>query len=101
MATSNAKVSLGINLVRTKMQFRIKRTISTKIFKNRAGVKSAGGKVTITGAGRCKANLTKVKMSSKAGACYITVKQAAKGNYPAVNYRFTVQVVKKLIKKKK
>lgn len=101
MATANAKVSLGINLVRTKMQFRIKRTISTKIFKNRAGVKKAGGKVTISGAGRCKASLTKVKMSAKAGPCYVTVKQAAKGKYPAVNYRFTVQVVKKLIKKKK
>ena len=101
MATANAKMSLGINLVRTKMQFRIKRTISTKIFKNRAGVKKAGGKVTITGSGRCKATLTKVKMSAKAGPCYVTVKQAAKGKYPAVNYRFTVQVVKKLIKKKK
>ena len=101
MATANAKVSLGINLVRTKMQFRIKRTISTNIFKNRAGVKKAGGKVTVTGSGRCKATLTKVKMSAKAGPCYVTVKQAAKGKYPAVNYRFTVQVVKKLIKKKK
>ena len=100
MATANAKVSLGIKLVRTRMQFRIKRTIATTIFKNRAGVKKAGGKVTITGAGRCKATSSKVTMSSKAGACYITVKQAAKGTYPAVFYRFTVQVVKKLIKKK-
>lgn len=100
MATANAKVSLGIKLVRTKMQFRIKRVIATNIFKNRAGVKKAGGKVTITGAGRCKASLTKVTMSTKPGRCFITVKQAAKGAYPAVFYRFTVQVVTKLTKKK-
>jgi len=101
MATANAKVSLGIKLVRTKMQFRIKRTIATTIFKNRAGVKKAGGKVTITGVGRCKATSTKVTMSAKAGRCFITVKQAAKGKYPAIYYRFTVQIVTKLIKPKK
>jgi hypothetical protein len=101
MATANAKVSLGIKLVRTKMQFRIKRVIATNIFKNRAGVKKAGGKITITGAGRCKASLTKVTMSAKPGRCFITVKQAAKGKYPAIFYRFTVQVVTKLIKPKK
>jgi hypothetical protein len=101
MATANAKVSLGIKLVRTKMQFRIKRVIATTIFKNRAGVKKAGGKITITGAGRCKATTAKVTMSAKPGRCFITVKQAAKGKYPAVFYRFTVQVVTKLIKPKK
>ena len=101
MATANEKVSLGIKLVRTKMQFPIKRVIATTIFKNRAGVKKASGKITITGAGRCKATSTKVTMSAKAGRCFITVKQAAKGKYPAVFYRFTVQVVTKLIKPKK
>ena len=65
MATANEKVSLGIKLVRTKMQFPIKRVIATTIFKNRAGVKKASGKITITGAGRC----------------FITVKQAAKGKF--------------------
>jgi hypothetical protein len=101
MATANAKVSLGIKLVRTRMQFRIKRTIATNIFKNRAGVKKAGGKLTISGSGKCKANLAKVTMSAKPGACYITVKQVAKGKYPAVFYRFTVAVVKKVIKPKR
>ena len=101
MATSHAKVSLGIKLVRTRMQFRIKRSISTNIFKNRAGVKKAGGKVSISGTGKCKANLTKVTMAAKPGACYITVKQAAKGKYPAVFYRFTVSVLKKIVKARK
>lgn len=101
MATANAKVSLGIKLVRTRMQFRIKRVIATTIFKNRAGVKKAGGKITITGVGQCKASLTKVTMSRNPGRCFITVKQVAKGKYPAIYYRFTVQVVKKLIKPKK
>jgi hypothetical protein len=40
-------------------------------------------------------------MSAKPGRCFITVKQAAKGKYPVVFYRFTVQVVTKLIKPKK
>lgn len=101
MATANAKVSLGIKLVRTRMQFRIKRTIGTAIFKNRAGVRKDGGKVSITGSGRCKANLSQVKMAAKPGGCYITVKQAAKGKNPAVFTRFTVSVVKKLKKVKK
>jgi hypothetical protein len=101
MATADAKVSLGIKLVRTRMQFRIKRTIATNIFLNRAGVKKNAGKVTVTSSGRCRASLTKVRMSAKPGACYITVKQTAKGNNPAVFTRYTVQVVKKLIKPKK
>jgi len=100
MATSNAKVSLGITLVRTKMQFRIKRVIGTTLFKNRAGVKKAGGTVKVTGSGACKATNTKVTMGSKAGACFITVSQAAKGAYKALTYRFTVSVVTKLIKAK-
>jgi hypothetical protein len=100
MATKNAKVSLGIKLVRTRMVFRIKRTIGTTIFKNRAGVaKRGGGKVTVSGAGRCKATATKVTMASKPGACYVTVRQAAKGRNKAIFYRFTVSVVKKLPKK--
>ncbi len=101
MATADAKVSLGIKLVRTRMQFRIKRTIATNIFLNRAGVKKNAGKVTVTSSGRCRASLTRVRMSAKPGACYITVKQTAKGNNPAVFTRYTVQVVKKLIKPKK
>ena len=101
MATKSAKVSLGIKLVRTRMQFRIKRTIGTTIFRNRARiVKKGGGKVTISSSGRCRATATRVKMSSKPGACYITVRQAAKGKNKAVNVRFTVQVVKKAIKPK-
>lgn len=100
MATKSAKVSLGINLVRTRMEFRIKRVIGTTIFKNRAKVvKKGGGRVTVTGAGRCKANSTRVVMSAKPGACYITVKQAAKGANKPVYYRFTVSVVKKAPKK--
>jgi hypothetical protein len=82
------------------MEFRIKRVIGTTIFKNRAKVvKKGGGRVTITGAGRCKANSTRVVMSAKPGACYITVKQAAKGANKPVYYRFTVSVVKKASKK--
>lgn len=101
MATKNAKVSLGIKLVRTRMQFRIKRTIGTTIFRNRARiVKNCGGKVTIRSSGRCRATATQVKMSSKPGACFITVRQAAKGKNKAINVRFTVQVVKKVIKPK-
>ena len=101
MATANAKVSLGIKLVRTRMQFRVRRVIDTTIFKNRAKVKKAGGKVTITGVGQCTATNAKITMSRNPGRCFITVKQAAKGKYPAVYYRFTVLVVKKLIKPKK
>jgi hypothetical protein len=100
MATKSAKVSLGIKLVRTRMQFRIKRVMGTTIFKNRAKVvKRGGGVVTITGAGRCKANSTRVVMSAKPGPCYITVKQTAKGANKALYYRFTVAVLKKLPKK--
>lgn len=100
MATANAKVSLGIKLVRTRMQFRIKRSIGTTIFKNRAKVvKKGGGKVTISASGRCRANSKVVKMSAKPGACYVTVRQAAKGKNKAIYYRFTVSVVKKAPKK--
>ena len=100
MATKNAKVSLGIKLVRTKMQFRIKRRISSSLFLNRAGVvKVGGGKITVRGAGRCRASAKRVVMASKPGGCYITVRQAAKGANKAIYYRFTVSVVKKLPKK--
>jgi len=100
MATANAKVSLGIKLVRTRMQFRIKRTIGTTIFRNRAGVvKKGGGKVTISASGRCRANSKVVKMAAKPGACYVTVRQAAKGKNKAIYYRFTVSVVKKAPKR--
>lgn len=100
MATKNAKVSLGIKLVRTRMQFRIKRKISSRIFLNRAGVvKVGGGKITVKGAGRCRANSKRVIMAAKPGGCYITVRQAAKGANKAIYYRFTVSVVKKLPKK--
>ena len=101
MATKNAKVSLGIKLVRTKLQFRIKRTIGTTLFKNRAGVvKSGGGKVSVSATGRCRANSKRVVMAAKPGGCYITVRQAAKGANKAIYYRFTVAVVKKPIKVK-
>jgi YVTN family beta-propeller protein len=100
MATKNAKVSLGIKLVRTKMQFRIKRRISSSLFLNRAGVvKVGGGKITVRGAGRCRASAKRVVMASKPGGCYVTVRQAAKGANKAIYYRFTVSVVKKLPKK--
>lgn len=98
MATKNAKVSLGIKLVHTRMQFRIKRVISTRIFRNRAGVKADGGKVTVTAEGRCRASNTRIRMGNKAGGCYITVRQAAKGSYKAVYFRFTVSVVRRLVR---
>lgn len=96
MATKNAKVSLGIKLVRTRMQFRVKRVISTRLFKNRAGVKPAGGAISVTAEGRCTASNTRIRMGTKAGGCYITVRQAAKGDLKAVYFRFTVSVVKRL-----
>ncbi len=100
MATSKAKVSLGIKLVRTRMQFRIKRSIGTTIFRNRAGVvKNGGGKVTISASGRCRANARIVKMAARPGACFVTVRQAAKGKNKAIFYRFTVSVVTKAPKK--
>lgn len=100
MATSKAKVSLGIKLVRTRMQFRIKRSIGTTIFRNRAGVvKNGGGKVTISASGRCRANSRIVKMAARPGACFVTVRQAAKGKNKAIFYRFTVSVVTKAPKK--
>jgi hypothetical protein len=99
MATKSAKVSLGIKLVRTRMQFRVKKVISTSLFKNRARVKANGGAVRITAKGRCKANNKRIVMASKTGGCYITVRQAAKGNYKAIYYRFTVSVVKKAPKR--
>ena len=101
MATANAKVSLGIKLVRTRMQFRVNKVVSTRLFKNRAMVKPAGGKVTVRARGRCKANNRRIVMAKKPGGCYITVRQAAKGQYKAVYYRFTVSVVKKAPKVKK
>jgi hypothetical protein len=100
MATKNAKVSLGIKLVRTRMQFRVNKVISTRLFKNRAKVKADGGKVTVSARGRCKANSKRIVMAKKPGGCYITVRQAAKGSYKSVYYRFTVSVVRKLPKKK-
>ena len=101
MATANAKVSLGIKLVRTRMQFRVNKVVSTRLFKNRAKVKASGGKVTVRAKGRCKANNKRIVMAKKPGGCYITVRQAAKGQYKAVYYRFTVSVVKKAPKVKK
>lgn len=95
MATANAKVSLGIKLVRTRMQFRVNKVVSTRLFKNRAKVKAAGGKVTVRAKGRCKANNKRIVMAKKPGGCYITVRQAAKGQYKAIYYRFSVSVVKK------
>jgi hypothetical protein len=99
MATKNAKVSLGIKLVRTRMQFRVGRVISTRLFRNRAGVIADGGAVRISARGRCKANNRKIVMAKKPGGCYITVRQAAKGTNKAIFYRFTVSVVKKAPKK--
>jgi hypothetical protein len=96
MATKNVKVSLGITLVATKLMFRTKSSIGTRLFEKRAGVKKVGGAVTVTGAGRCKAKLGKITMNKKPGKCFITVKQAAKGTNRAVYSRFTVTVVKKL-----
>jgi hypothetical protein len=101
MATKNVKVSLGITLVATKLMFRIKSTIGTRLFEKRAGVKKVGGAVTVTGAGRCKAKLGKITMNKKPGKCFITVKQAAQGSNRAIFSRFTVTVVKKLPKAKK
>lgn len=101
MATKNVKVSLGITLVATKLMFRIKSTIGTRLFEKRAGVKKVGGAVTVTGAGRCKARLGKITMNKKPGKCFITVKQAAQGSNRAIFSRFTVTVVKKLPKAKK
>ena len=96
MATKNVKVSLGITLVATKLMFRIKSSIGTRLFEKRAGVKKVGGAVTVTGAGRCKAKLGKITMNKKPGKCFITVKQAAQGSNRAIFSRFTVTVVKKL-----
>jgi hypothetical protein len=96
MATKKVKVSLGITLVATKLMFRTKSSIGTRLFEKRAGVKKVGGAVTVTGAGRCKAKLGKITMNKKPGKCFITVKQAAKGTNRAVYSRFTVTVVKKL-----
>ena len=101
MATKNVKVSLGITLVATKLMFRVKSTIGTRLFEKRAGVKKVGGAVTVTGAGRCKAKLGKITMNKKPGKCFITVKQAAQGSNRAIFSRFTVTVVKKLPKAKK
>ena len=101
MATKNVKVSLGITLVATKLMFRVKSTIGTRLFEKRAGVKKVGGAVTVTGAGRCKAKLGKITMNKKPGKCFITVKQAAQGSNRALFSRFTVTVVKKLPKVKK
>ena len=101
MATSKVKVSLGITLVATKLMFRTKSVIGTKLFQSRAGVKKVGGAITVTGTGRCKAKLNKITMSKKPGKCFITVKQAAKGSNKAVYSRFTVAVVTKLPKTKK
>ena len=63
MATKNVKVSLGITLVATKLMFRIKSTIGTRLFEKRARVKKVGGAVTVTGSGRCKARLGKITMN--------------------------------------
>ena len=106
MATKSAKVSLGIKLVRTRLEFRVKKRISTRLFLRRAGVKinrpvvAAAPKVTVKGSGRCKANPKQVRMAAKPGRCFITVKRAASGQEKAIFTRFTVQVVKKKAKVK-
>jgi hypothetical protein len=96
MATKNAKVSLGIKLVRTRLEYRIKKTTKPNLFLRRAGVKKTSTEpFTVTGQGRCKASNNLIRFAVKPGRCFITVKQAATSNKKAIFYRFTVQVVTK------
>ena len=101
MATKNAKVSLGIKLVRTRLEFRINKTTTPNLFLRRAGIaKSNISPVKVTGQGRCRANVKQITFAAKPGRCFITVKQAAVGNKKAIFYRFTVKVVIKPTKRK-
>jgi hypothetical protein len=94
MATKNAKVSLGIKLVRTRLEYRIKKKTTPNLFLRRAGVKKTStAPVTVTGQGRCRANAKQIVFAAKPGRCFITVKQAAQGNQKAIFTRFTVAVV--------
>ena len=94
MATKNAKVSLGIKLVRTRLEYRIKKKTTPNLFLRRAGVKrTSTAPVTVTGQGRCRANAKQIVFAAKTGRCFITVKQAAQGNKKAIFTRFTVLVV--------
>lgn len=96
MATKNAKVSLGIKLVRTRLEYRIKKKTTPNLFLRRAGVKKTStAPVTVTGAGRCRASAKQIVFAAKTGRCFITVKQAAQGGKKAIFVRFTVQVVDK------
>ena len=95
MATKNAKVSLGIKLVRTRLEYRVKKKTTPNLFLRRAGVKRTSVKYTVTGEGRCRANNQKIVFAAKTGRCFITVKAPAQGSQKAVFYRFTVQVVDK------
>lgn len=96
MATKNAKVSLGIKLVRTRLQYRIKKKTAPNLFLRRAGVaKKSTAPYTVTGQGRCRANNKQIVFAAKPGRCFITVRQAAQGSKKAIFYRFTVQVVTK------
>ena len=101
MATKNAKVSLGIKLVRTRLEFRINKTTTPNLFLRRAGIaKSNISPVSVTGQGRCRANVKQITFAAKPGRCFITVKQAAVGNKKAIFYRFTVKVLVKPTKRK-
>ena len=100
MATKNAKVSLGIKLVRTRLEYRIKKKTTPNLFLRRAGIaKSNTSPVQVSGQGRCRANSKRIVFSAKPGRCFITVKQAAVGNKKAIFYRFTVKVVTKPTKR--
>ena len=101
LATKNAKISLGIKLVRTRLEYRIKKKTTPNLFLRRAGIaKSNTSPVKVTGQGRCRANVKQITFAAKPGRCFITVKQAAVGNKKAIFYRFTVKVVVKPTKRK-
>jgi hypothetical protein len=100
LATTNAKISLGIKLVRTRLEYRIKKKTTPNLFLRRAGIaKSNVTPVKVSGKGRCRANSKQIIFSAKPGRCFITVKQAAVGNNKAIFYRFTVKVVTKPTKR--
>jgi hypothetical protein len=100
LATTNAKISLGIKLVRTRLEYRIKKKTTPNLFLRRAGIaKSNTSPVQVSGQGRCRANSKRIVFSAKPGRCFITVKQAAVGNKKAIFYRFTVKVVTKPTKR--
>jgi hypothetical protein len=85
LATTNAKISLGIKLVRTRLEYRIKKKTTPNLFLRRAGIaKSNTSPVKVSGQGRCRANSKQIIFSAKPGRCFITVKQAAVGNKKAI-----------------